>query len=158
RQAVNLDAVVNTGRQPDLRINNGSGNVPLPQWARQLLEAMRPIAALLDATHESSDYSISLEHQLAKVADPELTPSARMLREMRDRKLSFFGLAMAYSEQWAQYFRERPPAADVQRAFEDETRLSLRAQKAIEESDNVSFEQYLHNFFVQYTSLYGHWL
>ncbi len=92
------------------------------QWARDMLHAMRPIAALLDAVHESGDYSASLDNQLAKVADPELTPSARMLREMRDRKLSFFRLAMTYSEQWAQYFRERPLAADVQSAFDEETR------------------------------------
>ncbi len=99
------------------------------QWAQDMLDEMRPIAALLDTVHESGDYSASLDHQLAKVADPELTPSARVLREMRERKLSFFRLAMAYSEQWAQYFRERPLAADVQIAFDEETERSLLAQQ-----------------------------
>ena len=123
------------------------------QWAREMLNEMRPIAMLLDAVHESGDYSTSLEDQLAKVADPELTPSARILREMRDRNLSFFRLAMTYSEQWAQYFRERPLATDVQTAFDEETRRSLLAQREIEQSDDISFEQYLDNFFTQYKTL-----
>ncbi len=87
------------------------------------------------------------------MADPELTPSARILREMRDRNLSFFRLAMTYSEQWAQYFRERPLATDVQIAFDEETRRSLLAQREIEQSDDISFEQYLDNFFTQYKAL-----
>jgi glutamate--cysteine ligase len=114
---------------------------------------MRPIAALLDAVHASGDYSASLENQLAKVADPELTPSARVLREMRERNLSFFRLAMTYSEQWAQYFRARPLAADVQLAFDEEMQTSLLAQREIEQADDVSFEQYLAHFFAQYKTL-----
>ena len=152
-QAANLEAVVSRGRQPGLQLNNGAADIAMVQWAEALLNAMRPIAALLDTAHESSDYIASLDHQMAMVADPELTPSARTLREMRERKLSFFRLAMTYSEQWAQYFRDRPLAADVQLSFEEEARRSLRAQNQIEESDDLSFEQYLDNFFAQYQTL-----
>lgn len=152
-QAANLEAVVNSGRLPGLLLNNGTTEIPMVQWAMDMLDEMRPIAALLDAVHESGDYSASLKSQLAKVADPELTPSARILREMRERKVSFFRLAMTYSAQWAQYFRERPLPTDIQLAFDQETRSSLLAQREIEQSDDVSFEQYLDNFFAQYQTL-----
>ncbi len=152
-QAANLEAVVNTGRLPGLLLNNGGTEIPMVKWANEMLDEMRPIAALLDVVHESGNYSTSLENQLAKVVDPELTPSARVLREMRDRKLSFFRLAMMYSEQWAQYFRARPLSKDIQIALDEETRTSLLAQRAIEQSDTVSFEQYLDNFFAQYKTL-----
>jgi glutamate--cysteine ligase len=152
-QAANLDAVVNSGRQPGLLLNNNGKDMPLVQWAEEMLHAMRPIAELLDSTHACDDYVASLGAQLAKVADADLTPSARVLREMRERQLPFFRLAMAYSEQWAQYFRQRPLAADTQAAFDAETERSLLAQRAIEESDNISFEHYLHNYFAQYQSL-----
>jgi glutamate--cysteine ligase len=152
-QAANLEAVVNSGRLPGLVLNNGSAEILMVQWANQMLDEMRPISALLDAVHATGDYSASLENQLAKVADPELTPSARVLREMRERNLSFFRLAMTYSEQWAQYFRARPLAADVQLAFDEETQRSLLHQREIEQSDDVSFEQYLDNFFTQYKTL-----
>ena len=105
----------------------------------------------LPAAFESNAYTSELAQQVAKVADPELTPSARILREMRDRNLPFFRLAMAYSKQWAQHFRERPLSAENQAAFEQEAQRSLAAQKDIEQSDDISFEQYLDNFFAQYT-------
>ena len=153
RQDTNLEAVVNTGRQPGLLLNSNGKDVPMVQWAQDMLQAMHPIAGLLDQTHQSSDYSASLQDQLAKVADTELTPSARILREMRERNLPFFRLAMSYSEQWARYFRERPLTPQAQSAFESETAHSLEAQKMIEQSDDISFEQYLQNFFAQYNTL-----
>ena len=122
-------------------------------WADEMLNTMRPIAEILDTAHESSDYIASLDYQAGKVADPELTPSARILREMSDKNLPFFRLAMSYSDEWAQYFRQRTLSADVQAAFEEETQRSLRAQHDIEQSDNISFEQYLGNFFDQYKNL-----
>jgi glutamate--cysteine ligase len=152
-QAGNLDAIVNTGRQPGLLLNNGIANVPMTQWAQELLEAMRPIATLLDDAHEHARHNASLQEQLAKVADTELTPSARVLREMQERKLPFFRLAMAYSEQWAEYFRARTLSKEMQDAFESETRHSLLAQRLIEQSDDSAFDEYLKNFFAQYEKL-----
>ena len=152
-QAANLEAVVNRGRQPGLLLNSGSGEITLTQWAGDLLEAMEPVAALFDTAFDSSAYSTSLQQQAAKVADPELTPSARILREMHDRDLPFFRLAMAYSEQWASHFREQTLAPDIQAAFEQEAKRSVAAQADIEESDNISFEQYLQRFFAQYQAL-----
>jgi glutamate--cysteine ligase len=152
-QAGNLEAVVNRGRQPSLQLNNCSGEIPLTQWADSLLDEMRPLAVLLDSAHDCSEYSHSLADQLAKVADPELTPSARILREMREQDTPFFRLALAYSERWADYFRKRPLSPEIQAAFEQETRQSLRDQAAIEQADDISFEQYLDNFFSQYKAL-----
>ena len=152
-QNANLKAVVNTGRQPGLQLNNGSDNIAMVEWANELLDAMKPIAEMLDTAHESGDYIFSLNCQFDKVADPELTPSARILKEMRDKKIPFFRLAMDYSEKWAQYFRERTLSADVQIAFEEEARRSLLAQRNIEASDDISFKQYLDTFFTQYDGL-----
>jgi glutamate--cysteine ligase len=114
---------------------------------------MRPVAGLLDSALDSGEYTHSLADQFAKVADPELTPSARVLREMREQDTPFFRLALAYSERWADYFRKRPLAPEIQAAFEQETRQSLQDQEAIEQADDISFEQYLDNFFSQYKTL-----
>jgi glutamate--cysteine ligase len=60
---------------------------------------------------------------------------------------------MGYSERWAEYFREHPPSPEVQANFDRETRESLQAQRDIEESEGISFEQHLDNFFSQYKAL-----
>lgn len=152
-QAANLEAVVNRGRQPGLALHNNGGTVPMAQWATDLLAAMEPVATALDEANETDEYRARLREQEDKVADPELTPSARILREMHERELPFFRLAMAYSEHWAEHFRQRALSAETQAAFEQESARSLDAQRDIENSDNISFEQYLDRFFTQYKAL-----
>ena len=152
-QASNLEAVVGRGREPGLCLNNGSEGAPLVDWANELLAAMQPVADLLDTAHDDKHYNASLGQQRGKVEDPDLTPSARILREMSERKLPFFRVAMAYSEQWAEYFRERPLAEATLAAFEEETRRSVEDQASVEASDNISFREYLDNFFAQYQEL-----
>jgi glutamate--cysteine ligase len=114
---------------------------------------MEPIAQALDKAHDSDDYSRDLKAQGNKVRDPELTPSARILREMREQDLPFFRLAMAYSERWAQYYRNRELPAGERERLEQEAVHSLAAQGEIEQRDDVSFEQYLDNFYSQYRAL-----
>ena len=152
-QAANLEAVVNRGRLPGLMLHTDRGERPLDDCAGELLAGIQQVAALLDAAHGTDLYGASLRHQAAKVADPELTPSARVLREMRDQQLPFFRLAMGYSEQWAQYFRQRSLSPQVQAAYQEETRRSLAAQQAVEQADLVGFDQYLANYFAQYRAL-----
>ena len=152
-QARNLEAVVNRGREPGLTLENSGEKITLAEWARQLLTEMSDVATAMDAAHDTSDYSASLEEQRAKVDDPELTPSARILREMRERDLPFMRLAMAYSEQWAQELRAEAMTSDVEQAFLDEATRSLAAQRDVEAGDSISFEQYLANFYTQYEAL-----
>ena len=103
--------------------------------------------------HGGTLYAGALADQQAKVFDPEKTPSARILQEMRELDLPFFRLAMSYSEKWAAHFADAPLAQDIAEAMARETERSLRAQKDIEASDNISFDKYLKNFFNQYESL-----
>ena len=114
---------------------------------------MEPIALALDAAHGGTDYLHDLRAQRNKVADPELTPSARILREMREQDLPFFRLAMGYSERWAEYYRERPLDSELQQQFEDAASRSIERQHQVEAADDLSFEQYLDNFFSQYREL-----
>ena len=152
-QAANLEAVVNRGRLPGLKLTVNGEEKPLNECAQDLFRDLQDVASLLDEANQSTLHAASLQEQIAKVADPELTPSARVLREMREQELPYFRLTMAYSERWASYFRNRPLAPAVQAAFEEETRRSLEAQREIEQSDQVSFEQYLDNYFAQYRAL-----
>jgi len=152
-QAANLEAVVNRGRMPGLMLQRGSGEQPMAEYATELFSALRPVAELLDRAHESSQYTQSLQQQLAKVADPDLTPSARVLREMQEKDLPFFRLAMAYSEQWADHFRKRELSAQMQAEFEQESKRSIAAQREVEQADTLSFKEYLENYFAQYRAL-----
>jgi len=149
----NLATVVNRGREPGLMLKDCSGERPFTELANTLLQSMEGVADLLDRAFNSADYNSTLEDQKAKVTDPELTPSARMLREMRETELPFFRLEMEYSKRWAEHFRAATLATDVTDKLEAETRRSLQAQTDIEQSDTINFDQYLKEFYTQYDSL-----
>lgn len=153
-QAANLEAVVNRGREPGLQLQTPAGSASMTELAGGLLADMAGIADLLDAAHDSSLYRESLAAQQARVDDSELTPSARVLREMREQELPFFRLAMGYSEQWARHFHQRTLPDDAAQRFEQETRQSLATQGEIEAADDIGFEEYLARFFGQYRTLF----
>lgn len=152
-QAANLEAVVNRGREPGLQLRTNNGEQSLTDWGTDLLKEMKPVAQLLDQLHQTGEYLSSLNEQQGKVSDPEKTPSARVLREMREKSLPFFPLAMSYSKRWAEHFKARALSPQVQNAFEAETEHSLAAQREIEATDDISFEQHLAKFYDQYKAL-----
>ncbi|MEH6585101.1 MAG: glutamate--cysteine ligase [Halioglobus sp.] len=151
--ASNMEAVVNRGREPGLSLSTCSGPRLMTDWANTLLEDMRDIADALDSAHASNAYGESLREQSAKIADSELTPSARVLREMREQGKPFFRFALSYSQRWAEHFRQRPLDADKAASYAAQAQQSLQAQKEVEAADDVSFEQYLANFYGQYETL-----
>ncbi|RLQ21027.1 glutamate--cysteine ligase [Seongchinamella sediminis] len=151
--AANMAAVVNRGREPGLQLRCHGGGRTLSDWAGDLLADLGPIAEALDAAHGGGAYSESLREQAAKVADAELTPSARVLREMREQGQPFFRFAMAYSERWAGHFRQQTLAPDTAARFARQAKESLQAQRELEAAEEISFEQYLANFYHQYQTL-----
>ena len=153
--AANMEAVVNRGREPGLQLHCRGGARTLNDWASELLGDMRHIADALDAAHNSNSYGESLREQTAKVADPELTPSARVLREMREKGQPFFRLAMGYSQRWAEHFRQATLDPELAAEFASRAEQSLQAQRDLEASEDISFEQYLANFYGQYETLPG---
>jgi glutamate--cysteine ligase len=152
-QARNLEAVVNRGRKPGLVLDRSGRDITMTDWAEEHLDGMRPVAELFDRAHGGNEYAAALEAQAASLADPELTPSARILREMREGDIPFFRLAMNYSERWARTFRERTLDAAAQEALVAEAARSLSAQAELEASDSISFEDYLASYFAQYAEL-----
>ena len=53
----------------------------------------------------------------------------------------------------AEYYRQRPLGSELQQQFEDAASRSIERQQQVEEADDLSFEQYLDNFFSQYREL-----
>jgi len=135
------------GRAPGLQLSRAGKAVKLRQWAVELLEGMRTVAKILDGRESEGDYLGSLESILGAIDDPENTPSARILSEMRENKESFLAYALRTSQQNAEIFRSRPLEGDKALAFRQEAQESLAAQKRTEEADRLSFEDFLGHYF-----------
>ena len=141
--ARNFARTVKEGRRPGLTLTRGDADVPLLEWAAELVERIRPVAELLDREHNYGGAHVAaLEAQLAKIANPARTPSARVLDEVRALG-SFAAFGLRQSEAHAQVFRSEPLMPAETGLFDDMARASLEEQRRIEANDQGSFDDFV---------------
>ncbi|MCC5860174.1 MAG: glutamate--cysteine ligase [Ectothiorhodospiraceae bacterium] len=146
----NQGLVARRGRDPDLRLHRGEGErVPLRQWAEEIFDAMQGPMELLDQLRAGNPYRQALAEYRTRIEDPERTPSARVLQEMRENHEHFIDFAMRVSRQHEAHFRSHPLEAGVERRFREVAEQSLREQAEIEARDDVDFQTYLDRYFAQ---------
>ena len=137
------------GRDPELKLIRDGNSVLLRDWADELMQEMQAVCELLDRSSKDKLYCNALEAQRKKVNDPELTPSARILNEMRDRGEGFYHFAKRMSEIHRHFFSNLPMSETSERYFSELAEKSLEDQQAWEAADEVSFEEYLQRYFAQ---------
>ena len=143
----NLQRVVLEGRRPELKRLDGNSQT-LTEEGSRLLDDLVTLATLLDGT-ESTAYNDALRHQRSKFSNPENTPSARTLRMMEEHDGSFFEFAMAQSIEHEKFFRRYPLTPADMVGFDTIAAESIAQQKDIEGSDEISFDEFLANYFAQ---------
>jgi len=145
----NINAVAERGRDPGLKLRRNGEEVYLRDWANEIFEQMSAGCDLLDKDANVHCYCDALQQQRAKIADPDLTPSARMLAEMDQNGEEYYHFALRMSRQHQQWFAERPLDEAKRVQFETLARESLEKQSAIEAADAVPFETFLQDYFAQ---------
>jgi glutamate--cysteine ligase len=142
-------AAAHRGRDPRLRLNRNGRKVPLKDWAAEIITAMTGVCELLDKGHDDKPYSDSLAIQAEKIRDPDRTPSARMLAEMRAKGEGFFHFALRMSQQHQAYFRGLPRDAAREAEFVRFAEQSWERQHQMEAANNEPFSTYLQRYFSQ---------
>jgi gamma-glutamylcysteine synthetase len=99
RSTSNHAVVARRGRERGLVLRRDGRPVAMLDWARELLDQMQGICELLDEGDPTRPYTAALATQAAKLDDVALTPSARLIKELRDTGESFFDLALRMSRQ-----------------------------------------------------------
>jgi glutamate--cysteine ligase len=146
----NHSKVARRGREPGLTLRRDGRDVPMVEWARELLDAMQGLCELLDHGEASRPYQAALAAQRAKVEEVERTPSARLLAEMRGSGESFFQLAQRMSRMHKDYFLDLYPPNESRLAeFAQAAEESLEEQARIEASDKVDFDTYLAHYLAE---------
>jgi glutamate--cysteine ligase len=142
-------AVARHGRDPALELQRHGKAVRLQDWAREILVALESVCELLDGEDPARPYAASLARQHAAVEDADLTPSARILKDMRKEGETFFRFAKRLSETHRDRYLKDPLSMDAETRLAAQAEASLRKQAAIEAADTLSFEQYLQRYFAQ---------
>lgn len=136
--------VARRGREPGLQLRFDGREVEMRTWAAEILDAMQGTAELLDHGDPKKPYSAALAVQSQKLREVEATPSARLLKEMRDTGESFFDIALRMSNTYKSYFTELHPLNEARTAeFAAEAETSLEAQARLEAAKQEPFADYL---------------
>jgi glutamate--cysteine ligase len=148
--ADNHSAAATRGRDPELRLADRGRQRTVNEWATEVIRGVRAVAEIIDRGEGGNDYVQAVDAQSELVANPDATPSARILEELRQNKTAFYHFAMAAAHGHKEYFSAiEPLTGDRLRVYEDEAQDSVERQKDIEKSDDISFEEYLANYYSQ---------
>ena len=141
--AGNFARTVKQGRRPGLTLTRGGEEVTLQAWATELLGRIGPVAALLDAQHnEEGVHAASLAVQQTKIDNPALTPSARVLGEVRAiGSATAFGLRQ--SRLHAATFKGSALMPAEVAMFDELVAASTAEQRAIEQAPGPSFDDFV---------------
>ncbi|MFC3110585.1 glutamate--cysteine ligase [Undibacterium arcticum] len=139
----NFARTVKDGRRPGLLLQRDGGTIELRSWGLELLERIGAAAAVLDAQRDDQAHAKALAAQRAKLIDPALTPSARVLSALREHGNSFAQFGLHQSKVHAAHFRAHPPTADEAAHFNRLAQASLDEQQAIEQNQSGTFEEFV---------------
>tara|TARA_B100000686_G_scaffold61090_1_gene65687 strand:- start:3633 stop:5198 length:1566 start_codon:yes stop_codon:yes gene_type:complete len=141
--ANNISKVVEQGRDPRLMLDLKSEPKGLKEWSLEILEELSYSAGLLDEIHGEANYSASLNAQLVKVNNPELTPSGQILKIMQESNLSFFEFSM---QQSTSHHKTLTRNGLDQKAIMHMNTIADKShtqQRENEVSDKINFDEFL---------------
>jgi len=131
----NFAQVCREGRRPGLMLSSQGQPMRLQDWGLDIIARLRPYAGLLDAANQTQAHMQALRVQQEKLRDVELTPSATLLRDLREQGLSLHEFTLAQSQRHHQHWLARPLADEVKQALAQTAKDSLVQQQRMEAED-----------------------
>ncbi|MCV6588734.1 MAG: glutamate--cysteine ligase [Marinobacterium sp.] len=145
----NHDKVVTRGREPGLTLHNLQGEYLLTDWAEHILQRCDAIAQLLDQGDKNGRYATAIAAQRDRIADPQLTPSARILATLQQENLSYDALILRESRRHRETLLATPLTAETAASLHEQAKVSLAQQREIEAADTVDFDAFLADYMAQ---------
>jgi glutamate--cysteine ligase len=146
--AANHSAAATAGRDPELLLSRQGRAISLKEWSGIVLQKVGKVAELIDSGSDRDDYAQAVKAQAALIEDQELTPSARILQDLRTTDSGFFHYALNAARKNRQYFAVLEISGEKQLAlFDEEATRSLERQAEIEAADNITLDEYLQRYF-----------
>lgn len=144
--AENLERVVNNGREPELTIKLcGGEDMLFSQWMRQHLEAMLPLATLLDSEYGGNNYRVAVTLMLGKSVYPDATLSAQVLADT-ERLGSTWQLGHELAKQHRDSIMNQTLSPKKQAKYEVLAEKSWIQQRDLEQNESQDFYDYVQQY------------
>jgi glutamate--cysteine ligase len=137
--------VVTDGRNPNFRLSHQGQKVSLPEWGSEIINDLLPLADLLDSRNGTEIYRTACSVMQARLNNPALTPSARVLAEMAAKQLSHTGFVLAKANELHKTL-STPLNAEQFGIWQELAQSSLHKQAEMEAETSLPFTQYLQEY------------
>lgn len=143
--AINVERVVNHGRDPELTIIVDGEEQSMQTWMKTHLNNMLPLAALLDAHHGGNDYRTALALMLGKASNPNLTLSAQVEADSK-RLGSTWQLGHTLALQHRDLLLQQTLSPNTQAKYEVLAEKSVMQQSELEAENEPDFKEFLQQY------------
>jgi glutamate--cysteine ligase len=144
---LNWEKVAMKGREKGLFLKSSGKEIGLLQWGLHIHSELKEVARLLDDSYGFNEYSNSVENFKKALLNSDLTYSGKLLNVLKNQGQSFFQFSRKQAGIFKDVITNKPLKLKNRKKFEDIAKESLVAQKQLEISETISFEEYLKNYF-----------
>lgn len=142
------------GRDPQLILYKQQQATSVTQWGTEILQAMRPIAEIMDSEKHRPHYVSIIERELEVVQDANLTPSARIMAHLQGETtgtpMSYHQFITELSQQHMHMHREQGITPAELAKVQKDAKLSLeKEQFLVKKSKTVDFDDYIAGYYKQ---------
>lgn len=143
----NQSLIVEQGRKPDLNVYCGTDLVNMRDCAKRFLDDAARVAEKLDQATNSNRYSQTVQQQARKIDNPHLTPAAMVLQTMHDKQQSHIEYSLSQSQQHMAAFKSHQLSQTQTAELSASALQSIQQQQDIENADEISFDEFLQNYY-----------
>ncbi|MHA3891993.1 glutamate--cysteine ligase [Acinetobacter sp. GXMZU3951] len=141
----NQAEVVNRGRAPNAQIVEAGQHYEIEAWCQKHLDAMHPLAELLDQANATQLYTQALQVMQQRIDEVDHTLSAQVIADTLTYGGTWnFGSVMA--QQHAAVYEQHQLDPATQAYFDDLVQTSLQQQQQLEQDNAISFDEYLAHY------------
>jgi glutamate--cysteine ligase len=142
----NQDLVVQSGRQPDVKLQYQGKSILLQQAANNILSELRQIIPIMN---RSKAVLTAIDAMIERIKQPDLTPSAQILAQMQAHQLSYSQLMQKLAQQQHEHHLRQPMDHATKVDLENQCHKSIEQRKALEANQQNSFDDYLSDYLTQ---------
>ena len=96
----NQEKIALYGRKKRLMLKRKGKSVSFKEWGLAILKEMRPYARILDEALKTERFSQSLLEQEKKMRNPDLTPSAQLLRSLEKNHQDLYAFILEKAKKY----------------------------------------------------------
>ncbi|AGF46621.1 glutamate--cysteine ligase [Candidatus Kinetoplastibacterium desouzaii TCC079E] len=139
----NFSKVAVYGRQPGLTLKNNNSSISLKEWGINIIEQITPFANLLDKNDNDKPHYKSLNEQIRKMNNVELTPSYSIINSLKTNSMSLNEYTLDISKKHNIENINNTLDNDLLESYKLNSIKSLELQRILEENSTCSFEEFL---------------